>query len=89
MLKSDTAFSSLLKEGYRHYQGQYEVTVNNIEACKSISEITKTSYGPQGMQKLIVNHIDKLFVSNDASTILKEINVNHPAANLVNMSAQV
>lgn len=63
--------------------------MNNIEACKSISEITKTSYGPQGMQKLIVNHIDKLFVSNDASTILKEINVNHPAANLINMSAQV
>ncbi len=36
-----------------------------------------------------MNHIDKLFVSNDASTILKEINVNHPAANLVNMAAQV
>ncbi len=89
MLRSDTAFSGLLKEGYRHYQGEYDVTINNIEACKSISEITKTSYGPQGMQKLIVNHIDKLFVSNDASTILKEINVNHPAANLVNMAAQV
>lgn len=41
------------------------------------------------MQKLIVNHIDKLFVSNDASTILKEINVHHPAANLINMAAQV
>ncbi len=41
------------------------------------------------MQKLIINHIDKLFVSNDASTILREINVNHPAANLVNMAAQV
>lgn len=41
------------------------------------------------MQKLIVNHIDKIFVSNDASTILKEINVHHPAANLINMAAQV
>lgn len=41
------------------------------------------------MQKLVVNHIDKLFVSNDASTILKEINVHHPAANLINMGAQV
>jgi T-complex protein 1 subunit theta len=39
------------------------------------------------MQKLIVNHIDKLFVSNDASTILREININHPAANLINMAA--
>lgn len=63
--------------------------MNNIQACKAISEITKTSYGPQGMQKLVVNHIDKLFVSNDASTILKEINVHHPAANLINMGAQV
>jgi T-complex protein 1 subunit theta len=89
MLKSDTAFSGLLKEGYRHNEGIYEVTLNNIEACRGISEITKTSYGPQGMQKLIINHIDKLFVSNDASTILREINVNHPAANLVNMAAQV
>lgn len=63
--------------------------MNNIQACKAISEITKTSYGPQGMQKLVVNHIDKLFVTNDASTILKEINVHHPAANLINMGAQV
>jgi len=39
------------------------------------------------MQKLIVNHIDKLSVSNDASSILKEINVHHPAATLIGMAA--
>lgn len=41
------------------------------------------------MNKLVVNHIDKLFVTNDANTILQEINVHHPAANLIAMAAQI
>ncbi len=41
------------------------------------------------MKKLIVNHIDKIFVTNDASTILSEINVHHPAANLLVMACQM
>ena len=87
MLNTSYGFSNLLKEGYRHYAGLEEAILRNIEACKGISNITKTSYGPNGMKKLVVNHIDKIFVTNDASTILKEIDVHHPAAKLIAMAA--
>lgn len=87
MLNTSYGFSNLLKEGYRHYAGLEEAILRNIEACKGISNITRTSYGPNGMKKLVVNHIDKIFVTNDASTILKEIDVHHPAAKLVAMAA--
>lgn len=60
----------MLKDGYRHYSGLEEAIYRNIEACKAVTNITKTSFGPNGMKKLIVNHIDKIFVSNDAHTIL-------------------
>lgn len=79
----------MLKDGYRHYVGLEEAILRNIEACKGITNITRTSFGPNGMQKLIVNHIDKIFVSNDASTILQEINVHHPAANLIVLASKM
>ena len=41
------------------------------------------------MKKLIVNHIDKIFVTNDTSTIIKEININHPAANLIALACKM
>lgn len=66
-----------------------EAIYRNIEACKAVTNITKTSFGPNGMKKLIVNHIGKIFVSNDAATILSEINVHHPAANLIVMASKM
>lgn len=70
MLSTKYGFQSMLKDGYRHYSGLEEAIYRNIEACKAVTNITKTSFGPNGMKKLIVNHIDKIFVSNDAHTIL-------------------
>lgn len=89
MLSTQQGFQSMLKDGYRHYQGLEEALSRNIEACKAITNITKTSYGPNCMKKLIVSHIDKIFVTNDASTILREINVHHPAANLIVMASKM
>ncbi len=89
MLSTQYGFQSMLKDGYKHYQGLEEALYRNIEACKAIIQITKTSFGPNGMKKMIVNHFDKIFVTNDASTILKEINVHHPAANLIVMAAKM
>ena len=89
MLSTQTGFQNLLKEGHRHYAGLEEAILRNIEACKQISNITKTSIGPNGMKKLIVNHIDKLFVTSDAATILREIEVNHPAAKMISMAAKM
>lgn len=48
MLNTQQGFSSLLKEGHRHYAGLEEAILKNINACKEISAMTKTSFGPSG-----------------------------------------
>jgi len=83
------AFSDLLKDGAKHFSGVDEATMRNIEAVKKLSQITRTSLGPNGMNKLIKNHLEKIFVTNDAATILKEMEVVHPAAKLVGLAASM
>ncbi len=89
MLSTSQNFQSFLKDGYRHYSGLEEALYRNIEACRAITNITKTSFGPKGMKKLILSHIDKIFVTNNTSTILQEINIHHPAANLIAMACKM
>lgn len=89
MLSSAYGIQNLLKDGYRHYAGLEEAILRNIEAVKGVSNLTKTSFGPNGMKKLVVNHIDKMFVTNDAATILREVEVHHPAARLIAMAAKM
>lgn len=48
----------------------------NIEACKELAKTLKSAYGPHGQNKMVINHLDKLFVTNDAATILRELEVN-------------
>ncbi|GMH34396.1 hypothetical protein BSKO_02230 [Bryopsis sp. KO-2023] len=79
---------AMLKEGYKLFSGVNEAVIKNIEACKELSTITKTSLGPHGMNKIIINHIDKLFVTSDCSTIVSELDVFHPAAKLVVLAAK-
>lgn len=62
--------------------------MRNIEACKSLAQITKSSLGPYGMNKLIVNHLGKHFVTSDTNTVLTELEVMHPAAKLLVMAAK-
>jgi T-complex protein 1 subunit theta len=78
----------MLKSGTRLYSQEDDphsaaVVLRNIDACLELSHIMCTSYGPQGRNKLIVNHLEKMFVTSDCATILKEINVEHPAAQLL------
>lgn len=68
-------FQSMLKEGAKFYSGIDEVVMRNIEACKELADTTKSAYGPNGMSKMVINHIEKLFVTNDAATIMREIEV--------------
>ena len=89
MQNSSFGFQNLLKEGYRHYAGLEEAILRNIGACKEISLLTRTSYGPNGMKKMVVNHIDRLFITNDTSTILREVEVQHPAAKIVAMASKM
>ncbi|CAA6653787.1 unnamed protein product [Spirodela intermedia] len=74
---------SMLKEGHRHLSGLEEAVLKNIDACQELSVITRTSLGPNGMNKMVINHLDKLFVTNDAATIVNELEVQHPAAKIL------
>ena len=73
----------LLKEGSKHLSGLEEAVLKNVEAVRSLSTITKTTYGPQGMKKMIVNSRGKQYVTSDAAKIITELEFTHPAANMV------
>eukprot|EP00842_Homolaphlyctis_polyrhiza_P005527 jgi/Hompol1/5976/HPOL_002132-RA len=78
----------MLKDGYKHMQGLEEAVYRNIAATKELTEITRTSLGPNGRNKMVINHLEKLFVTNDAATIMKELEVVHPAARLLVLASQ-
>lgn len=69
------SLTDLLKDGSKHFSGIDEAVLKNIEACKKLSTITRTSIGPNGMNKMVINHLNKIFVTNDAATIVKEMEV--------------
>lgn len=73
----------MLKEGHKHLSGLDEAVIKNIDACKQLSTITRTSLGPNGMNKMVINHLDKLFVTSDTATIVNELEIQHPAAKLL------
>ena len=65
--------SSLMKEGTKYLAGVNEAILKNLEAVQDVSVITRTSMGPNGMSKMVINRHGKLFVTNDAATILSEL----------------
>ena len=79
----------MLKEGAKHLSGLEEATYKNIEAAKQLSTCIRTSLGPNGMNKMVINHLEKLFVTNDAATIIRELEVEHPAAKLMILGSQM
>ena len=72
----------LLKEGTRQSRGR-DAQRNNISAAKLIAEIISTSLGPRGMDKMLVDSLGDITITNDCATILKEIDVQHPAAKMM------
>ncbi len=72
----------ILKEGTKESKGK-EAQKNNITAAKLIAEIVKTSLGPRGMDKMLVDTLGDVTITNDGATILKEIDVQHPAAKMM------
>ena len=66
-----------------HELTEVKFSLNHLDACKQLTSITKTSLGPNGCNKLIINHIEKLFLTSDASTIVKEIEAQHPVAKVL------
>ncbi|KAH8826807.1 chaperonin Cpn60/TCP-1 family [Flagelloscypha sp. PMI_526] len=78
----------LFKDGYKHLSGLDEAVLRNIQAVGELSDLVRTSFGPNGRNKLLVNHLGKLFVTSDAATIIRELEVVHPAAKLLVMASQ-
>src|SRR5260370_38197113 len=69
----------ILKEGSARNRGK-RAQNNNIQAAKLIAELVKTSLGPRGMDKMLVDSLGDVTITNDGATMLKEIDVQHPAA---------
>ncbi|KAI5417402.1 hypothetical protein KIW84_042126 [Lathyrus oleraceus] len=81
--QSSYGMQSMLKEGHKHLSGLDEAVLKNIDACNQLSIITRTSLGPNGMNEIFVNHLDRLFVANDVATIVNELKVQHLAAKIL------
>ncbi|HEX2409513.1 MAG TPA: thermosome subunit beta [Nitrososphaeraceae archaeon] len=72
----------LLKEGSNETKDK-DAQRNNITAAKLVSEMVKSSLGPRGMDKMLVDTLGDVTITNDGATILKEIDVEHPAAKMM------
>ena len=72
----------ILKEGSSQTKGR-EAQKNNIMAAKVVSELIRSSLGPRGMDKMLVDSMGDVTITNDGATILKEIDVQHPAAKMM------
>ncbi|GAV04037.1 hypothetical protein RvY_14380 [Ramazzottius varieornatus] len=86
---SAPGFAQMMSDGARYYSGLDETVIRSIEACRELSQIVSTSYGPKGLNKMVVTHLGKMFITNDAATIVKEIENEHPAVKLIIMASEM
>ena len=70
-------------------EGVDGATLRNIEAAKGLSTIVSSSLGPNGMNKLVINHLEKIIVTSDCATIVKELEIQHPAAKMLELAAEM
>ncbi|KAI5807078.1 chaperonin Cpn60/TCP-1 family [Geopyxis carbonaria] len=80
--------SGLFKQGYQNYSSEDGAVIRNIDACQAIASTVQTSLGPCGRNKIVINHLQKMILTSDAATILRELDVVHPAAKLIVMASQ-
>src|SRR5215218_280582 len=72
----------VLNEGTTESKGR-QAQRNNISAAKLIAELVKSALGPRGMDKMLVSSIGDVTITNDGATILKEVDIEHPAAKMM------
>ncbi|MGZ4947435.1 MAG: thermosome subunit beta [Halobacteriota archaeon] len=72
----------ILKEGTTRTRGQ-EAQGSNIQAARAVANAVRTTLGPKGMDKMLVDSIGDVVITNDGATILKEMDIEHPAAKMV------
>ncbi len=72
----------ILKEGTKRETGK-DAMKNNIAAAKAIAEAVRSTLGPRGMDKMLVDGLGDVVITNDGVTVMKEIDVDHPAAKMM------
>jgi len=72
----------VLKEGTRRERGKGAQS-NNIAAAKAVADAVRSTLGPRGMDKMLVDSLGDVVITNDGVTILKEIDIEHPAAKML------
>ena len=72
----------VLKESALQQKGK-DAQQNNITAAKLVAELVRSSLGPRGLDKMLVDSLGDVTITNDGATILKEIDVQHPAAKMM------
>lgn len=72
----------VLKESALQQKGK-DAQQNNIAAAKLVAELIRTSLGPRGLDKMLVDSLGDVTITNDGATILKEIDIQHPAAKMM------
>lgn len=85
---SKSQFEDTAKRLHYRHQSEDGAVIRNIDACRTIAQTVQTSLGPYGRNKIVINHLQKMILTNDAATILRELEVVHPAAKLVVMASQ-
>src|SRR5437016_5507562 len=77
----------VLKEGTRRERGK-GAQFNNIAAAKAVADAVRSTLGPRGMDKMLVDSLGDVVITNDGVTILKEIDIEHPAAKMLGAVAE-
>ena len=72
----------ILKEGTERTRGR-SAQSNNIAAAKAVSDAVRSTLGPKGMDKMLVDSMGDVVITNDGATILKEMDIEHPAAKMI------
>ena len=72
----------ILKEGTRRRRGR-DARRNNIMAARIISEVLRTTLGPRGMDKMLIDSLGDMTITNDGAAILNEVEIAHPAAKIM------
>src|SRR5213594_3762352 len=72
----------ILKEGTGRERGK-GAQYNNIAAARAVADAVRSTLGPRGMDKMLVDSLGDVTITNDGVTILKEIEVEHPAARMI------
>ena len=72
----------ILKDGTQRTRGRTAQS-NNIAAAKAVADAVRSTLGPKGMDKMLVDSMGDVVITNDGATILKEMDIDHPAAKMI------